>query len=208
MHESNPPAVTKGAVLRSVLVFAVSYLIFFVFWIAVKDHYGSGVTFVASKLAAGVKNLKFEEMVREQDVILATFTPRGRSSKMLIDIPVKTSSYSFNAPLTLAIMAALYPFISRRKKAYGQALLILTTVHVLYVFSLEAKELTAVLVDKNLQKSGNAAEPLYQFLWSFTDNMVIRFEPFLLGLYMYLGFRKQAISVSAGDRSGTGAQKG
>jgi hypothetical protein len=30
----------------------------------------------------------------------------------------------------------------------------------------------------------------YQFLWSFTDNMVIRFEPFLIGIYVFLRFRK------------------
>ncbi|MGC2063736.1 MAG: exosortase H-associated membrane protein [Thermodesulfovibrionales bacterium] len=181
---------TKGAVLRVVVVFIVSYLIFLAFWIAVKDYYGSGVTFMASKVAAGVKDLKFEEITREPDVIQATFSPRGRGSKILIDIPVKTSSYTFNAPLTLAIMTALYPFIRKRKQAYAQALLILLAVHILYVFSLEAKEATDVLVDKGLEKAGTVSGVLYQFLWSFTDNMVIRFEPFLIGLYMYVRFRQ------------------
>jgi len=180
----------KGLALRSVAVFIVSYLIFLASWIAVKDYYGSGVTFVASKAAAGMKGLKFEEMTRDQDIIQATFSPRGRGSKMLIDVTVKTSSYTFNAPLTLGIMTALYPFIRKRKKAYAQALLILLSVHILYVFSLEAKGATDVLVDKGLQKAGTISGVLYQFLWSFTDNMVVRFEPFLIGLYMFVRYRK------------------
>ncbi len=180
----------KGVIVRSVFVFIVSYLLSLALWITVKDYYGSGLTFMASKVAAGMKDLKFEEIIRNRDEIQATFSPRGRGSKMLIDIPVKTSSYTFNAPLTLAIMAALYPFIHSRKRAYMQALLILVTVHFLYVFSLEAKGATDVLVDKGLEKSGTISGLFYQFLWSFTDNMVVRFEPFLIGLYMYLRFRK------------------
>lgn len=190
MQENDLKQQTKGAILRSVAVFIVSYLIFLVLWIAVKDHYGRGVTFTASKVAAGVKDLTFEEMTREQDVIQATFSPRGRGSQILIDIPVKTSSYAFNAPLTLAIMTVLYPFIRKRKKAYAQALLLLLSVHILYVFSLEVKTATDILVDKGLEKSGTVSGVLYQFLWSFTDNMVVRFEPFLIGFYMYVRFRK------------------
>jgi hypothetical protein len=190
MQGNDPALQMKGLVLRSVVVFIVSYLIFLVLWIAVKDHYGSAVTFLSSKVAAGMKDLKFEEITREQDVVQATFSARGRGSEILIDIPVKTSSYSFNAPLTLAIMTALYPFILKRKKAYAQALLILLSVHILYVFSLEAKSATDILVDKGLEKSGTVSGVLYQFLWSFTDNMIIRFEPFLIGLYMYLRFRR------------------
>lgn len=180
----------RAIVLRSVGVFIVSYLIFLAAWVVVKDHYGSGVTFIASKAAAGMKGLKFEEMLRERDVIQATFSPRGRGSRILIDVPVKTSSYTFNAPLTLAIMTVLYPFIQKRKKAYAQALLLLLAVHVLYVFTLEAKGVADVLIDKGLEKSGSISGLIYQFLWSFTDNMVVRFEPFLIGLYLYLGFRK------------------
>lgn len=190
MQENERKLQTKGVILRSVVVFIISYLIFLVLWVAAKDYYGSGVTFTASKIAAGMKGLKFEEMTREKDVVQATFSPRGRGSNVLIDIPVKTSSYTFNAPLTLAIMAALYPFIRKRKEAYAQALLILLSVHILYVFSLEAKGATDVLVDKGLQKAGSVSGILYQFLWSFTDNMVVRFEPFLIGFYLYARFRK------------------
>jgi len=47
-----------------------------------------------------------------------------------------------------------------------------------------------VLVDRGLEKAGNPRIFFYQFLWGFTENMVIRFEPFLIGFYMFIRFRK------------------
>lgn len=180
----------RSTLLKSVLIFIVSYLVFLVLWIQVKDYYAKGITFTASKVAAGVKNLKFEEMTEERDVVKATFSPLGRGAAIMIDIPVKTSSYTFNAPLTLAIMSALSLFIRRTGRAYAEALLILIVVHLLYVFSLEAKELTDVLIDRGFESASKPRIFFYQFLWSFTDNMVIRFEPFLIGFYMFARFRK------------------
>ena len=103
---------------------------------------------------------------------------------------MKTSSYTFNAPLTFAIMTAMYQFISNRKRAYGEALLILLSVHLLYVFSSEAKMLTDVLTERGLEKTSIPRIFFYQLLWGFTDNMVIRFEPFLIGFYMFIRFKK------------------
>jgi len=189
MQEKPREHIHKGIVLKTVLTFLVSYLLFLILWIAVKDSYARGIIFTASKVVAGMKDTTFEEMTEERDIIQATFSPLARGSDVLIDIPVKTSSYTFNAPLTFAIMAAMYRFI-RKKRAYGEALLILLSVHLLYVFSLEAKVLTDVLVDRGLEKAGNLRIFFYQFLWSFTENMVIRFEPFLIGFYMFIRFRK------------------
>lgn len=190
MQKNENSSVPKGLVLKAVVVFIVSYLIFLFLWIGIKDHYGKGITFTASKLAAGIKNVTFVELTEGRDMVQATFSPRGRGSNMLIDIPVKTSSYTFNAPLTLAILSALYPFVGRRKKAYGEALLMLLSVHILYVFSLEAKELSSVLINRNLERPDTISAIFYQFLWSFTDNMIIRFEPFLIGFYLFVRFNR------------------
>ena len=170
-------------------MFLISYLISLIVWIQVKDYYGRGITFAVSHLITVVKDVNFEEMTQEGNIIQATFSPQRYGSNILIDIPVKTSSYTFNAPLTFAIMAALYFFMRRRSRAYVEALLILLLVHFLYVFSLEAKELTAVLIDRGLEPSSTPRTIIYQFMWSFTDNMVIRFEPFLIGFYMFTRFR-------------------
>ena len=166
----------KGIAFKTVLVFLVSYLLFLMLWIQIKDTYARGVTFTASKLAAGIKNVKLEEITEERGVIQATFSPLRLGSDMLVDITMKTSSYTFNAPLTFGIMTAMYQFISNRKRAYGEALLILLSVHLLYVFSYEAKTLTDVLIERGLEKTSMPRIFFYQLLWGFTDNMVIRFR--------------------------------
>ncbi|MBI5101889.1 MAG: hypothetical protein HZB33_08670 [Nitrospirae bacterium] len=176
--------------LRTVVTFLAAYLLFLVLWIQIKDYYGRGITVTASKVAAGVMGMRYEEMTMEGEVVWATFSPLDRRSGVLLDIPVKTSSYTFNAPLTFAIMAALYHFINKRKRAFAEGVLILILVHLVYVVSLEAKELAEVMMDRGLQAKGNSGIFIMQFILGFTENMVIRFEPFLIGFYIYMKFRK------------------
>ncbi|MCZ6790946.1 MAG: hypothetical protein O7C70_04030, partial [Candidatus Dadabacteria bacterium] len=103
--------------------------------------------------------------------------------KTTIDIPI--SNYTFNAPLTFAIMAAFYPFI-KSKWLYLEALIILVFVHLLFVFSLEGQKVTAVLAAQGFENPGNVTHIFWEFLWGFVNNMVVRFEPFLIGAYLFL----------------------
>ncbi len=185
---------TKGIILRTVLVFLGSYFIFLILWIQAKNFYGFSVTYVTSELVAVLKGVRFEEITQKKDIVQVTFSrslPEKRSDA-LIDVPVKTSSYTFNAPLTFSIMMALFPFIRRKERAYVEALLILLGVHFLYVLSLEYNSLTKVFVSRGRDAFMMASYFASQFLWEFTDNMVIRFEPFLIGFYMFIRFRKYA----------------
>jgi hypothetical protein len=181
----------KSSVLKTILIFLISYFVSLIIWVQVKDTYGYVITFVASKVVAGLKDARLEEISQEKGIIQATFSPLNDRAGILIDIPVKTSSYTFNAPLTLAIMAALYMFIKRRRRAYAEAALILLIVHFLYVFSLEAKQLTGVFMERGIEGSNILIAAVYQYLWGFMDNMVIRFEPFLIGFYMFIRFRDE-----------------
>jgi hypothetical protein len=179
----------KLSILKTILIFLISYFVSLMLWVQVKDTYGYVITFIGSKVVAGLKDAKMEEISQEKDIIQATFRPLKNKTGILIDVPVKTSSYTFNAPLTLAIMSSLYPFIKRRTRAYAEAILILLTVHFLYVSSLEAKELTEIFMDRGIEGLSAPRLSVYQFLWGFTDNMVIRFEPFLIGFYMFMRFK-------------------
>lgn len=190
MSGAGKPRQPKAAALRAVAVFLVSYFLFLGLWIFVKDYYGMAVVFAASKAAAGVKDAKLEEMKSEQGTVEATFSHLRTGPEVLIDIPLKTSTYTFNAPLTFAIVAALSLFIRRRPRAVLEASFILLAIHLLYVFSREVKELTDVFISRGIETGGGIGTVLSQFLWSFTDNMVIRFEPFLIGIYLFIRFRR------------------
>ena len=133
--------------------------------------------------------LQFEEIKEERGIVQTTFSPR-RMRDLLLDLPVKVNSFTFNVPLTLGILVALFPFVRRRWSAYAQALLILFGVHLLYVFSFEANSLTTTLIQRGLEVVSKPSLLFYQFLWEFTNNMVIRFEPFLIGFYVFIRFRE------------------
>jgi hypothetical protein len=181
----------RGAIVRTVFIFLTSYVVFLFLWIPAKDYYAQGVVYTASKLAAGIKSAKFEELTAEKDLIHATFSPLSQNS-LLVTVPVKTSSYTFNAPLSFAILASIYLFLRNRKRACAEAFLMLLLVHLIYVFSLEAKDLTDVFAARGIEKMGGPFMFFYQFLWSFTDNMVIRFEPFLIGFIIFMRFRAES----------------
>jgi hypothetical protein len=187
MQKTIRASLHKKAVLTAVVAFLVSYIFFLFLWLQVKDHYGAAVTVTASKLLTATKDVTFEGKTVSGDLIKTTFSPLSRPD-MLVEIPVKTSSYTFNAPLTFSLMATLWFFLRRRGKAYSEALLILMAVHLLYVFSLESKTLTEVLIQRGVERDSTIRLFFSQFLWGFTDNMVIRFEPFLIGFYLFIRF--------------------
>jgi len=181
----------KKVAARTVLVFLTAYFVSLLVWLPIKGGYGYVTTAIASKLAAGLTDAKVEEISTAKDVVQVTFTPLRKRSDMLVDIPVPTSSYTFNMPLTAGIMAALYPFIARKARAYSEALTMLFGVHLLFVFSLEAKELTEVFIRQGLVVSSIPRIAAYQFLWGFVDNMIIRFQPFLIGFYVFIRFGRK-----------------
>ena len=176
----------------AVVIFLLVYFCGLLIWIQIKNYYGYAITLTASEIVSGIKEVKFDEIKMEKDLIQATFTPVTGRNDTLIDLRVPTSNYTFNVPLTLGVMAGLYIFLRRRKRAYVEALLVLLSVHMLYVFSFEIKELSEILMNRGFETVSTPKIALYQFLWGFTDNMVIRFEPFLIGLYMFLRFRRPA----------------
>jgi hypothetical protein len=181
----------RRVILAAILIFLSSYFIFLMLWIQVKNGYGSIMTLVVSEAIPFVLDVQFEEIKGKEDLILATFSRDiSRHATMLIDIPIKTSSYTFNVPLTFAIMAALFPFIQRRWRAYAEAVWILLGVHLLYLYSLEAHRLILFFASRGIPLVSNTCLFCHQFFWEFTNNMVIRFEPFLIGFYMYIRFRK------------------
>jgi hypothetical protein len=181
----------KSTIFKIIAIFLIAYFISLFIWIQVKDRYCYTTAFITSKIVAGLKDAKLEDISVQEGVVQVTFSPLDEKVFMMVTIPIKTN-YTFNAPLTIGIMAALYLFIKNRKRAYTEVALILLTVHILYVFSFEMKELTEFFMNRGVEKVNQPKAYLYQFLWVFTRSMIIRFEPFLIGFYMYMRFAQQS----------------
>ncbi|MFI5322165.1 MAG: hypothetical protein ACHQ6U_01240 [Thermodesulfobacteriota bacterium] len=185
MEKENKKPLISSDLLKASLIFIVSYIIFLVLWLGIKGYYGMVITTAASHVMALLKDLDIVSIVRNKDLVSVGFIPRKYGVTILkttIDVPI--SNYTFNAPLTFSIMAAFIPFL-KRKWIYLEAILILILVHFLFVFSLEGERLSAALHTQGYAKSGTTSQIFWEFLWGFLDNMVVRFEPFLIGAYLF-----------------------
>jgi hypothetical protein len=85
-------------------------------------------------------------------------------------------------------MAALFLFIKNHVRAYTEVLIILVAIHIFYIFLSEAGRIATLLDQNNLESSSEVGLFIWKYLWGFIDAMLIRFEPFLIGIYLYLRF--------------------
>jgi hypothetical protein len=115
----------------------------------------------------------------------AEFFISRRGKRFFIDINFDFLKFTYNAPLTFAIMATLFLFIKHHVKAYGEALAVLFLIHFSYMFTSEAGRIAYVLARNNLESASEFGLFVWQYLWGFIDAMFIRFEPFLIGFYLY-----------------------
>lgn len=184
--------ITESRILKSVLIFFLAYFILSVLWIQIKDGYGYGITFVASKFVAGVKDARLEDLAREGNFLVASFSSMkgGKNGSVNVEVKVSPFSYSFNVPLILSILLSLYPFIKRRKRAYAEALLIIVIFHLLHVFFFGTLKLTNVFMIRGIEKVSVIRLSLYEFLWGVTDYSAISFAPFLIVVYTFVRFRR------------------
>ena len=206
--QSQKKLLPKGVILKAALIFVVSFIVFLGLWLLVKGYYGTAITTVASYAAAAVKNAQVVDIAREGDIVQVGFIPKkfgvSQVYKTSIDVPI--SNYGFNVPLTLAIMAAFFPFLKSRR-VYLEALLILVVVHFLFIFTLEGERLTGVFVSQGYEKESTVSKIFWQFSWGFLDNMVVRFEPFLIGAYLFF-FRNRPPKVKQQrTKEGKGKQR-
>jgi len=196
MDKENKKPLFRSVVLKASLIFVAAYIVSLVAWLGIKGYYGMAITTIASHAITLFKDVDIVSILRQGDIVSVGFIPQKYGVTILkttIDVPI--SNYTFNAPLTFAIMAAFYSFL-RRKWIYLEALLILVAVHFLFVFSLEGEKLSGALETQGYAKGGTASQIFWEFLWGFINNMVVRFEPFLIGAYLFF-FRSRKPSVKA-----------
>lgn len=179
----------RSIIIKTAIIFIAAYALALAIWLItpIEDYYGLVITKIASYFIAMLKGLDITEIVKNKDIISVGFIPdkQGLTQIIKTTIEVPTGNYAFNVPLTLAIMAAFFPFI-KNKWLYLEAILILIFVHFLFVFSLEGQKITAVLSNQGFEKASSLTIFFWEFLWGFVDNMVVRFEPFLIGAYLFL----------------------
>ena len=186
----------RHPILLSISVFLISYLLILVLWIQVKPYYGKILSMAGAELATGHTKSQVEYITQEKDYTNIQFTRPVMTTKgmgdIVFDIKLSVSNYTFNVPLTFALAAGLYIYFRWKPRYLLEAGIILVFVHLLYIFSFCSLELLKNLTHSQggivygIRLPSKGEQFFFQFLWEFTDNMVIRFEPFLVAIYLWL----------------------
>ena len=186
-NQNNSQQNLKSIIIKATVIFVVSFIVFLIPWLLIiNSYYGMFIAKIASYFISIVKDVEITEIIRNKDIISVGLIPANTGLSQVVQtiIDIPTSNYAFNVPLSLAIMAAFYPFI-KSKWIYLEALAILVFVHFLFVFSLEGEKLTQILTIHGYEEQNSVTQIFWEFLWGFVDNMVVRFEPFLVGAYLF-----------------------
>jgi len=194
----------RNRIVLGVLVFLVTYLLFLVLWIQVKHYYGNMLTHVGAGLAAWTAGLGVEKIQHGKEVATITFvrtimTKQGLGD-LLIDLEISVSNYSFNVPLTFALVAGLFPIFKWRKRSFIEVCFMLLFIHLLYIYFFCSLQLFKSLAQAKIETSSKAFQFFLQFMWAFADNMIIRFEPFLVAVYLWLRNKEHTQSQSSRKR--------
>ncbi|MCG6551193.1 MAG: hypothetical protein L7F77_02600 [Candidatus Magnetominusculus sp. LBB02] len=155
-------------------------------WLPIKDYYAALLVYVSAPAAAMTKGASFDMMERLDGAIRVKLTLKKYMAPCTITIA--TSRYTFNFPLSLAITAVLLTRIDNKRKAIAAVLAVLLCVHLLYLYSLETLALTRTLYEKNLRDVGFIEMNVHMLLYNFTDELLLRLEPFIMGFVLYFKF--------------------
>jgi hypothetical protein len=191
--------------LRAAALFLVSYGVFVAVWIKAGGCYGLAVASAGGYLVSYVKDVEVVSVKAENGAVTIEFVPArslpGPESKLTLP----TSSYTFNVPVTFAILAALYPSLRKlsRKNAETKknktltvafllisAIAILLFIHLFYVFTFYGDKISTGLIEQGYKTHGyETVERQRAFLWHLgffiSESFLIRFEPFIVGFYAY-----------------------
>jgi len=184
----------KNRSIAAVAIFIASYILSLLLWIQIKPIYGRLIAVISSELTAATTDVEVKESHFGKENIKVTFTlpyityKKGKILRESIEIEATMgiSSFTFNIPLTFSLILALFPVIKWKKKNLLEALFILIAVHVFFIYSYFYLHILYSLAKLGIRPLTSTKQILWEFLWSFTDNMVIRFEPFLLSIYIWL----------------------
>ncbi len=183
----------RNRIALSILLFIVSYILFLFLWLHFKGLYGELVTNLGARSAALVTGSVVEKVVFQDekatvDFIYQALTARGPAN-LHFDAVLFVSKYSYNLPLTLAIIVALFPLVKWRSRILIESLFLVLVIHFIYVLTYCNLQIYYALVKSGVKGLWKPEQFFWEFSWAFVNAMVIRFEPFLIGIFLWFRSR-------------------
>ncbi len=191
----------RNKITTAIATFIISYIAFLFLWIPAKPFYGKIIGIISAEMAAVTTGVEVKKSQFDQEKIKVTFTlpylvyERKRMKNIKINITLGISTFSFNIPLTFSLIFALFPLIKWKKTTIIEAFLLLVIIHIIFVYTYFHIQILYSLAKLNLKQLTSVKQAFWEFLWSFVHNMIIRFEPFLLSVYIWLRNAKRFESL-------------
>ncbi len=182
----------RNKITTAIAIFIISYIVFLFLWIPAKPFYGKIIGIISAEMAAITTGVEIKKSQFDQEKIKVTFTlpyliyGEKRIKGVEIDTMIGISSFAFNIPLTFSLIFALLPLIKWKKINLIEAISILVIIHILFAYSYFCTHIFYSLAKTGVRSLTSTKQMFWEFLWTFTDNMIIRFEPFLLSAYIWL----------------------
>ncbi len=188
----------RNKILLAVLTFLVVYVFSLILWIQVKPYYGYALTQVAARLAAGSTGLRVRSIGLEKGVIpvcLAgpVLTQKGLG-ELIVELKIDVSHFTYNVPLTIALVAGLFPFFKWRRRYLVEIVFLLICIHLLYIYLYCTLQGFYNLWQSDARGHSDLVQLFLEFMWTFTQNLIIPFEPFLVAVYLWLRGREDSRS--------------
>jgi len=183
-------------VLVSLLVFLLCYCVFLAIWLKARTCYAHRMNACAAHLAAicldaHVKSLEPAGPSREKVVLTTTVaTPRGIGD-LLVEQTIDIDNYTFNVPLAASLLVASLVFMRWPWYALIEGLLLIMAGHMLYLYSYLMLNFQQAFANATSARVSAARVLFWEFTWGFADNLVIRFEPFLVVVILWLVFARR-----------------
>ncbi|NIS09716.1 MAG: hypothetical protein GWO07_13370 [Candidatus Dadabacteria bacterium] len=178
----------RKKLVRLSLIFVAGYVLSLVLWLFIGKYYGYVITSISAYAIAPVKNIQLDKVEfdkKDKNNISTYFRTLKQFSKNIgMRQDVNYGHFTFNIPITIGILAAFFPFI-RKKRVFVEVTVLLISIHIIYVFFLEGLKLSEALLRTGYEKPNEAKLIFWQYSEGFLKSMVLRFEPFLIGAYLY-----------------------
>ncbi len=181
-------SIKRKAVISGAL-FIASFIVTLLIWIKFKTYYGSVVANIGAHLAALTTGCLVEGVKSAGEKAVCTFLYQALTVKgpaaLHFQAVLYVSKYSYNVPLTLSLIAALYPWIRPQFKSVAEALALVFFIHLSYVFFFCSLKIYYAFVKAGVKEVWKAEQFFWEYSWAFINGMVIRFEPFLIGAFLW-----------------------
>ena len=185
MLESQIKMSNGRLVLKASLIFVIAWLIFVALWVRINDRYCLEITKIATFLTTKIESVDLINIEIKSNAIEAVLRPQRPGASNLIYNYHLPGLCSFTGPITLAIIAAFWPYMRRKLVCIG-AIAILLIANTLVIFCQEADQVSFGMMHLGYSPMSNFKDLFGGILSVDMAYMGTYLTPFLIGVVLYL----------------------